>query len=141
MTLIKTTRPLAEDQQLPSWFAPHNLLTSEIYCFVHVHILLIISLPLLAREESGSSGSIVSGYRLDDRTFGVRSPAGAKYFSSNLCVQTGSGVHPASCTMGTLSQGVKRGRGVILTTHPHLVQMSGMCRSYISSLPKRHHGL
>jgi hypothetical protein len=22
-------------------------------------------------------------------------------FSSNLCVQTGSGAHPASCTMGT----------------------------------------
>jgi hypothetical protein len=32
---------------------------------------------------------------------GVRSPAGAKYFSSILCVQTGSGEHPASCTMGT----------------------------------------
>jgi hypothetical protein len=30
----------------------------------------------------------------------VRSPAGAKDFSSSLCVQTGSGVHPASCTMG-----------------------------------------
>jgi len=26
---------------------------------------------------------------------------GAKDFSSNLCVQTGSGAHPASCTMGT----------------------------------------
>jgi hypothetical protein len=48
-----------------------------------------------------SSGSIVSGYGLDDRAIGVRSPAGAKDFSSNLCVQTGSGVHPASCTMGT----------------------------------------
>jgi hypothetical protein len=24
-----------------------------------------------------------------------------KGFSSNLCVQTGSGAHPASCTMGT----------------------------------------
>jgi len=26
---------------------------------------------------------------------------GAKDFSSSLCVQTGSGAHPASCTMGT----------------------------------------
>jgi hypothetical protein len=34
-------------------------------------------------------------------SIGVRSPAGAKDFSSNLCVQTGSGAHPASCTMGT----------------------------------------
>jgi hypothetical protein len=48
-----------------------------------------------------SSGSIVSDYGLDDRAIGVRSPARAKDFSSNLCVQTGSGAHPASCTMGT----------------------------------------
>jgi hypothetical protein len=32
---------------------------------------------------------------------GVRSPAGAKDFSSILCVQTGSGTHPASYGMGT----------------------------------------
>jgi hypothetical protein len=42
----------------------------------------------------------VSDYGLDDRAIGVRSPAGAKDFSCDLCVQTGSGVHPASCTMG-----------------------------------------
>jgi hypothetical protein len=42
----------------------------------------------------------VFGYGLDDRAIGVRSPAGAKDFSSILCVQTGSGAHPASCTMG-----------------------------------------
>jgi hypothetical protein len=49
----------------------------------------------------GSSGSIVSDYGLDDRAIGVRSPAGAKDFSFRLCVQTDSGAHPASCTMGT----------------------------------------
>jgi hypothetical protein len=43
----------------------------------------------------------VSDYGLDDRAIGVRSPEGAKDFSSSLCVQTGSGAHPASCTMGT----------------------------------------
>jgi hypothetical protein len=43
----------------------------------------------------------VSDYRLDERAIGVRSPAGAKDFSSSLCVQTGSEAHPASCTMGT----------------------------------------
>jgi hypothetical protein len=48
-----------------------------------------------------SSGSIVSDYGLDDRAIGVRSPAEAKDFSSNLCVQTSSGAHPASCTVGT----------------------------------------
>jgi hypothetical protein len=43
----------------------------------------------------------VSDYGLDDRAIGVRSPAGAEDFSFSLCVQTGSGAHPASCTMGT----------------------------------------
>jgi hypothetical protein len=36
-----------------------------------------------------------------DWTAGVRSPTEAEDFSSNPCVQTGSGAHPASCTMGT----------------------------------------
>jgi hypothetical protein len=85
-----------------------------------------------------SSGSIVSDYGLDDRAIEVRSPAGAENFSSSLCVQTGSGVHPASCPMGTgdHSLGVKRGRGVTLTTHPHLVPRSRMSRSYTSSPPQ-----
>jgi hypothetical protein len=48
-----------------------------------------------------SSVSIVSDYGLDDLAIGVRSPAGAEDFSSILCVQTGSGAHPASCTLGT----------------------------------------
>jgi hypothetical protein len=32
----------------------------------------------------------------------VRSPAERQEFSSSLCVQSGSGTHPASCTMGTV---------------------------------------
>jgi hypothetical protein len=51
--------------------------------------------------EQGSSVSIVSGYGLDDQTIEVRSPTETKVFSSSLCVQTGSGAHPASCTMVT----------------------------------------
>jgi hypothetical protein len=49
----------------------------------------------------GSSVSILSGYGLDDREIEVRSPAGAKDFPFILCVQTGSGAHQVSCTMGT----------------------------------------
>jgi hypothetical protein len=36
-----------------------------------------------------------------DWTARVRSPTAAENFSSNLCIQTGSGAHPASCTVGT----------------------------------------
>jgi hypothetical protein len=43
----------------------------------------------------------VSDYGPDDRAIGVRSPAGANDLSCILCVQTGSGAHPASYTMGT----------------------------------------
>jgi hypothetical protein len=84
----------------------------------------------------GSSVSIVSDYGLDDRAIEVRSPAEERDVSSNLCVQTGSGAHPASCTMvtGVLSQGVNRSRGVTLTTHPHLVPKSRMSRSCTSSV-------
>jgi hypothetical protein len=52
----------------------------------------------------------VSDYGLDDRAIGVPSPAGAKDFSSSLCVQTGSGAHPASCTMGTGGGKARPGR-------------------------------
>jgi hypothetical protein len=72
----------------------------------------------------------------------VRSSVEARDFSSSLCVQTGSGAHPASCTMSTGGPfpGAKRGRGVTLTTHPHLVPRSLMSRSYTSSPPLRLHG-
>jgi hypothetical protein len=91
----------------------------------------------LSDGARGSSVSILSGYGLDNRAIGVRSPAEAREFSSSLCVQTGSGAHPASCTMGTGSPfpGAKPGRGVTLTTHPPLVPRSRMSRSYTSSPP------
>jgi hypothetical protein len=43
----------------------------------------------------------VSDCGLDNRAIEVRSPTGAEDFSSSLCVQTGSGTHPASYPMGT----------------------------------------
>jgi hypothetical protein len=43
----------------------------------------------------------MSDYGLDDPAIEVRSPAEVRDFSSSLSVQTGSGAHPASCTMGT----------------------------------------
>jgi hypothetical protein len=43
-----------------------------------------------------------SGYELEDRAIEVQSPAETNDFCSSLCVQTGSGAHPVSCTMGTV---------------------------------------
>jgi hypothetical protein len=43
----------------------------------------------------------VSDYGLDDRAVGVQSPLEVEDFSFNLCIQTGSGAHPASYPMGT----------------------------------------
>jgi hypothetical protein len=57
-----------------------------------------------------------------------------KDFFCSLCPDR-FGAHSASCTMstGVLSLGVKNGRGVTLTTHPHLVPRSRMSRSYTCS--------
>jgi hypothetical protein len=60
-----------------------------------------IPLGLFNPGEPGSSVSIVSGHRLDDRVIEVQYPAEAKDFSSSLCVQTGFVALPSSCTMGT----------------------------------------
>jgi hypothetical protein len=48
--------------------------------------------------QPGSSVSIMSDYGLDGRG---SIPDRGRGFSSNLFVQTGSGAHPASYTMGT----------------------------------------
>jgi hypothetical protein len=45
--------------------------------------------------------SIALGYGLEDRGFGVRFPTGAGNFSLHHRVQNGSGVHPASYSVGT----------------------------------------
>jgi hypothetical protein len=43
---------------------------------------------------------------------------------------------PVQWVLGVLIPGLKLGRGVTLTTHPHLVPRSIMSRSYTSSPPK-----
>jgi hypothetical protein len=94
--------------------------------------------PYVIRERSrGSSVSIVSDYGLKYRAIGVRSPAGAKDFSSSLCVKTGSGAHPASCTTGTGGPfpGSKVRLGRDADRSPDLVQRSRMSRSYSFSPP------
>jgi hypothetical protein len=48
---------------------------------------------------------------------------------------------PVQLVPWVLSPGVKRGRGVMLTTHPQLVPRLRMSRSYTSSPPVRLHGM
>jgi hypothetical protein len=58
-----------------------------------------------------------------------------KDFLSILCVQTALGPiqPPVQWVPGVPSSGLNRGRGVTLTTHPHLVQRTSMSKSYITS--------
>jgi hypothetical protein len=93
----------------------------------------------LATCEPGSSVSIVSGYGLEDRETEVRFPAETKGFFSQASVSRlalGPTQPPVQWVPRVLSPGLKRGRGVTLTTHPHLVPRSRMSRSYTSSPPQ-----
>jgi hypothetical protein len=118
----------------------HHCLDFILFLFVRVQFsalnvyFIIYKFDHVLRQNvsRGSSVSIMSGYGLEDRAIKVRSPAEVKDFSSSLCVQTGSG--PTQPPVQWVP-GLKRGRGVTLTTHPHLLPRSRMSRSYTSSLP------
>ena len=74
-----------------------------------------------------SSVGIATGYGLDGP--GIESRWGARFSAP---VQTGTGAHPASCTMGTGSfPGVKSGRGVTLTPYPLPVPWSKKGRAIL----------
>ena len=84
----------------------------------------------------GSVVGIATGYGLEGP--GIESRLGAKFSAP---VQTGTGAHPVSYTMGTGSfPGAKSGRGVRLTPHPLLVPWSWKSRA-ISLLPYGTYGL
>jgi len=79
----------------------------------------------------------VSGYGLNDRVVGVLIPGrGERVFPLASVPRPALG--PTQPPVQWVP-GVKRGRGVTLTTHPHLVLRSTMSRSYTSSPPKRLH--
>jgi len=79
----------------------------------------------------GGPGSIVgiaTGYRLDGPR--IESLWEARFSTP---VQTGHGIHPASCTTGTGSfPGVRRGQGMTLIPHSLLVPWSRKRRALYS---------
>jgi hypothetical protein len=83
----------------------------------------------------GSSGSTVSDYGLNDR--GSIPDRGRRFFFLVSASRSALGLTqpPIQWVPGVLSPGIKRGRGVTLTTHPHLVPRLSMSRSYTSSPP------
>ena len=87
-------------------------------------ISLYISNSAISRSWPGSSVGIAADYGMDGPG---SNPSGDKIFPP---AQTGPRAHPASSKMGTGSfLGVKRGRGVLLTTHALLVPRSWKCRA------------
>jgi hypothetical protein len=98
---------------------------------------------LVVPNYNVSRVSIASGYGLDDRAIEVRYPAKAKGFSSNICVQTGSGANPASCTVGIGGPfpGGKALPGRDADHSPHLVANSRMSSCHSSFPPKRLRGV
>jgi hypothetical protein len=72
----------------------HSLVTMATrHC--DVRIINIVTAPHLCVFH------LLLGYGLNDRGSRVRFPAGAGNFSLHQSVQNGSGVHPASYSMGT----------------------------------------
>jgi hypothetical protein len=68
---------------------------SEECCWREIFIEL--SMAVFYNLGAGVAVSIVSGYGLDDRAIEVRSATETRDFSSNLCFQTDSEAHTASC--------------------------------------------
>jgi hypothetical protein len=88
--------------------------------FIMENFCLVIRVVWLRAGRPGDRGSIPGR---GERIFPVLSA-----FRQAL----GPTQPPVQWVLGVLSAGLKRGRGVTLTTHPRLMPMSGMSRSYTS---------
>jgi hypothetical protein len=82
---------------------PHNSAYEDDSLLWYCTSVTVVQLiwDYTAQWRTGVAVSIASGYGLDNQAIEARSLAVARDFSSSLCVQTGSGAHPASCPVGT----------------------------------------
>jgi hypothetical protein len=102
---IWDTFSLAPLKRLAFTASPFMKLKNTQLCYVKTYYEYTeFQLSTLINMGRDSSVGIATGYGLDG--LGIESRWGARFFAH---VQTGPGVHPASCTMGTgSSPGVKR---------------------------------
>jgi hypothetical protein len=97
-----------------------------LFCLSHDLVILQCFEVYTNMNEPGSSGSIVSDYGLDERRSRFDPRQGQRIFP--LASVSRPALRPTQPPVqwvpGVLSPGVKRGRGVTLTTQPHLVPRS-----------------
>jgi hypothetical protein len=105
-------------------------LNPSVYNFGCVRVLM---------RSRGGSVSIVTDYGLDDG--GSIPDIGFFFLVSASRPALGPTQPLVQWVPEVLSPGVKRGRGVMLTTHPHLVPRLNMSWSHTSSPPMRLSGV
>jgi hypothetical protein len=111
--IIFTSTPRSSNRSLPFKF-------SKLKCYTNFsHPLCVLHAPPI------SSSFILSSQYLAQNT-NYKSPAGAKVslLASASRPALGPTQPPVQWVPAVLSSGVMRGRGVTLTTHPHLVPRS-----------------
>jgi hypothetical protein len=89
----------------------------------------------------GSSVGVVSDYGLDDRGSDPRQRQRIFLLASAFRPALEPKQPPVQWVPGVLSPGINYGRGMMQTTHPHLVPRLGMSRSFSSSPPRRLYGV
>jgi hypothetical protein len=85
------------DQSRPVYLYPQilNSLISSTFFSIHYSLTIHSTVYNLCVVNKQQINKYINRYVY------IISPTEAEDFSSNLCVQTGSGAHRASCTMGT----------------------------------------
>jgi hypothetical protein len=90
----------------PTFFAVIALVTAIRFKAIYIYSIFTVLFQILYEYDFNRSYILFEVAQavqclIMDRTAGDRSPTEAEDFCSNLCIQTGSGAHPASCTVGT----------------------------------------